>query len=494
MRPISPRLSAHRRASRRLSGFGLVVLVATAPFLLAACGDDDESGSGSGSGSASEPASGIEGDGTDFEVREVPGEYPTIQEGVDAAEPGDLVLIDEGTYEEAVTVETENIVIRGLDRNKVILDGGFELENGFIVFSNGVAVENLTTRNYKGNGVFFTGDYDADRVLTGYRASYITSHNTGDYGLYSFNVTKGQFDHSYASGSPDAGYYVGQCNPCDTLITDVVGENNMLGYSGTNSTGVTIVNSEFMNNILGIVPNSQDGEELPPNAGTNIIGNYVHDNNNPEAPGNNDAFRVAIGTGIALAGTENNVVERNVITGNDRFGVILINWIHDVFGGETSYDVIDNVVRDNYIRGADEGASIALGIIDSSEGPQGNCFADNDVDTPSLPADLETIAPCEGEPGTGFDTIDQYIDRFPPGPEFIPYEDVPAPELNFENMPDAATAPPRPATDVPMEIDLDAIEMPEIPADTESGTTDTTGTDATATTAAGSESSDTTAG
>jgi hypothetical protein len=428
-----------------------------AALLLAGCGDDDDTGSGEGGGS-SDGATTTEA--ADYTVRDVPDDYPTIQAAVDAAAPGDLVLIGEGTYEEGVIVETENLVIRGIDRNKVILDGGFEKENGFIVFSDGVAIENLTARNYVGNGVFFTGDYDADRVLTGYRASYITAHNNGDYGIYSFNVTKGQFDNSYASGSPDAGYYVGQCDPCDTVLTEVVGENNMLGYSGTNSTGVTIVSSEFMNNIIGIVPNSQDGEELAPNAGTVIVGNYIHDNNNDEAPGNNDGFRVGRGTGIVLAGTENNVIERNTITGNRRFGVLMLPWIADLLGGGTDYDIIDNSVRDNDLTGAEEGAQLVLAMVDSSAGTDGNCFAGNEFET-SLPADIEVVAPCEGVGGSGFDTIESYVDRFGPGAEFVPYEDVPAPTLDFENMPDAATAPPQPATDVPMDIDVDAITRPE---------------------------------
>jgi hypothetical protein len=419
----------------------LTLLLAVA-LLAASCGDDDTT-------TTAEPT---------HTVRNVPDDYPTIQEAVDAADPGDLVLIGPGTYAEGVVVQTEDLVIRGTDRNEVILDGGYETENGIIIFSDGVAVENMTVRNYTSNALFWTGDYEAERTLTGYRASYITAHNNGNYGIYAFNATKGQIDNSYGSNSPDSGFYIGQCNPCDALIVDILSENSMLGYSGTNSTGVTIARSEFRNNYLGVVPNSQDGEELAPNAGTTLIGNYIHDNNNAEVPGNNDDFRIGLGTGVILIGVENNVVERNTIVDNHRFGVIILPWIGEVFGGST-WEVVDNRVVDNYIRGAEEGADIALGLIDSAS-TGGNCFADNDFET-SLPEDLETIAPCEGEAGSGFATIDQYIDRFPQGPEYLDYQDMPAPELDFENMPDAASAPPQPATNVPMEIDLDAIERPE---------------------------------
>ena len=88
----------------------------------------------------------------------MPDDYPTITEAVDAAVPGDLVLICPGTYNEAVNVTTDDITIRGLDRNEVILDGEFELDNGIrILGAHGVVVENLTAQNYTTNGVFGPG-------------------------------------------------------------------------------------------------------------------------------------------------------------------------------------------------------------------------------------------------------------------------------------------------------------------------------------------------
>src|SRR3546814_17112705 len=66
------------------------------------------------------------GSSTGATVR-VPEDHDTIQEAVDAANPGDLVLIAPGTYEEAVDVTVENLTITGLDRNEVEPDGGFEL-------------------------------------------------------------------------------------------------------------------------------------------------------------------------------------------------------------------------------------------------------------------------------------------------------------------------------------------------------------------------------
>ena len=53
----------------------------------------------------------------------VPADYPTVQEAVDHAEPGGMVLIAPGVYHESVVVTTPYITIRGEDRNRTILDG-----------------------------------------------------------------------------------------------------------------------------------------------------------------------------------------------------------------------------------------------------------------------------------------------------------------------------------------------------------------------------------
>jgi pectin methylesterase-like acyl-CoA thioesterase len=130
---------------------------------LASCGDDGDDGASDGSG---QPDEGSDAGGATLGV---PGDHDTIQAAVDAAEPGDLILVEPGVYEESVSVTTDELTIRGTDRNEVILDGGFELDNGVrVTGAAGVAIENMTARNYTRNGFFWTG-------VEGYRASYLTT-------------------------------------------------------------------------------------------------------------------------------------------------------------------------------------------------------------------------------------------------------------------------------------------------------------------------------
>ncbi len=462
--------------STRRRATWLVGLLAAVALLTAAC----SSGSSTTSTATTEVSA---GSGT---VIHVPADKPTIQSAVDSAAPGDLILVSPGTYHEAVDVTTDYLDIRGTDRNAVILDGTFQLENGVRVLNaKGVAVENMTARNYTGNGFFWTG-------VDGYRGSYLTSFRTGNYGLYAFDSTNGQFDHSYASGSPDAGVYIGQCQPCDAVISDVTSEYNGLGYSGTNSGGnLVIVNSIFRHNRAGVVPNSGSYEQCYPERKTTIIGNVVYDNNQADTPAI-DVALLAMGNGILVAGGRQNDIERNLVYDHERTGIGLVPFPEEdandkvptseqmerpcseqkndptpdpKSAGTVIWPAADNKVIGNDVSGSGLG-DLAFGDL-SGEGPasEHNCFSDNTFVT-SAPANIETLAPCTGD-GTGdpkagaLDLVALIATARPPSGDYkITPEPKPQP-----NMPDAETAPARPMTDGPMTVDLDAIVLPSKPTD-----------------------------
>jgi hypothetical protein len=438
---------------------------------LGACSDDDASDNAAGGAESSD-------------TLRVPDDFETIQAAVSAAAPGDLVLIAPGTYNEAVDVETEEVTIRGLDRNEVVLDGEFTLENGIRVLADGVAVENMTARNFTTNGFFWTG-------VTGYRGSYLNAVRNGDYGVYAYDAVEGQFDHIYASGSPDAGVYIGECYPCDALVTDVISEHNGLGYSGTNAGGnLVIVNSTWRNNRAGIVPNSGSYEGCYPQRGATIVGNVVHDNNQADTPAIDTAL-LAMGNGILLAGGNRDVIERNLVFDHERTGIGLVPYpeeeASDVVPPEEDWDRPCAETEDD-VPYVDDPAQLALVLWDSTQNRvvgndvsgsgladlaaatlavdpanAGNCFSDN-IFTTTAPLDLEALAPCDGD-ATATDwtrgPLDLGVLIAAVRPPSVDYQVAPLPDPGVQpNLPDAETAPARPATGGPDAVDVDAIALP----------------------------------
>jgi plastocyanin len=386
-------------------------------------------------------------------ARRVPGDYRTIQAAVNAAKPGDLVLVSPGVYREEVKVTIPSLVIRGTDRNQVIVDGEFRRPNAISVTADGVAVENLTVRNAVANGLFWTG-------VTGYRASYVTASANGDYGIYAFGSRDGVFEHSYASGSPDAGFYIGQCNPCDAVIDDVVSEGNALGYSGTNASDLDIVRSVFRRNWAGIVPNTGDYELLPPFRDVRIVGNLVEDNGNRSAPGAQVEWS-GFGNGIVLAGGNDTLVQRNRVLDHPNHGILVTPNLDQHF-----WTSAGNQVRDNLIAGSGR-ADLAL----AGPAGAGNCFSGNQARS-SVPVGLQTFQSCDGlrlparmDLSTTLLSLGLVAEA---NREAFPHnrsQDAP-PAPPQPQQPGGAAAPVRPAVGIYSEhrIDLDQIALPAAPA------------------------------
>lgn len=304
------------------------------------------------------------------------------QSVVDAAHEGDLVILADGEYKMQLNVTVPGLRIRGESRHGVVFNGENTREIGInVVKTDRVVVENLTVRNYTRHGVFF---YHA----TGYWVRYVNAHNMGLYGIYAFDSRCGQIDNSYASGGADSGFYIGECFPCDATITDIVAESNALGYSGTNAGGnLVLKDSNWVNNAMGIVPNTLDGEDGPPQRGIIIKDNVIANNNAITAPGTSLAGTF-YGVGIALAGGSSNIVTGNTVTNHALAGIILAPlpdqnlWMpfgNTVWGNTVSHDAA--LYPDSY----DLGQNLLSG--------PGNCWSHNTFGN-SQPVSIEDLYPC----------------------------------------------------------------------------------------------------
>jgi hypothetical protein len=137
--------------------------------------------------------------------------------------------------------------------------------------------------------------------------------------------------------------------------------------------------------------------------------------------------------------------------------------------GALLWDAYQNEVTDNVVSDSRE-ADLAVASAGTDLSTLGNCFSDNEFTT-SAPLEVESLAPCNGEPAAGGDWtagdlgVARWISEQASLPPEVDWKEAPLPELEaHDNMPDAATAPARPATDVPFAIDFDAITVPDAPA------------------------------
>lgn len=417
------------------------------------------------------------------------GRFSTIQAAVDAASPGDWIVIAPGDYKErgdytthkptsmvgaGVWIDKPHLHLIGMSRSGVVVDGtksgptcssaaadqdrgpangsGHWGRNGIEVYrASGVTIQNLTVCNFlsgsdgSGNQIWWNGGYDTATIgMHSYMGSYLSTTSTyydrndpaqATYGIFVSNADgPGLINRTYASNMNDSGYYIGACADCNAVLKRAHAENNVLGYSGTNSGGhLVISNGEWNDNGEGIDTNSQSNGDLPaPQDGACPSGNgscliitrnWIHDNNNRDVPGNGLGL---VGAGVVVAGGRNDTIANNHFANNGAWAVALVPYITGVDNGPTDCTTgggtwdnpfIDSLaggpacffndygmrVRDNEFSGnggfgnptngdlADLSDFSAVGIPPAAPG-QGNCYSGN-IDAAGLtsaPADLQT--------------------------------------------------------------------------------------------------------
>jgi hypothetical protein len=374
--------------------------------------------------------------GQEVRVIRVPGDAETVQLAIEMAEAGDIVLLDRGTYPGAVVVPEDagSITIRGVDRNAVVLDGGYEQEHAISVLADRVTLENLSATGFEGNAFEWID-------VEGFTGRYLTAWNVEYYGVYAISSTDGLIEDSYVSGAADAAFYVGECRPCDTTIRRVTASLSAIGYSGTNASALLLRDSVFERNGTGIMPNSYNEERLPPQASMLVIDNMVTDSGRVPTP-NAGPLGGFHGMGIAIAGGVENWVRGNQIMGSARYGIALYPTLQREGPPWTPER---NVVRENDVSGS------GLADLAISEGSgAGNCFKANTA-AATLPADLAASSSCPvgSAEGYGDAGVAALLAVPPPEADTVTmselgdrpdYSEMPEPEAQ-PNLPGAADLP-----------------------------------------------------
>ena len=126
----------------------LVAAIAAVALFAGACSSDD-SGDGGGDDAKTRVTSVEDG----LEAIRVPGDQKTIQAAVDSAEAGDLILVSEGVYKEAVDVTTADITIRGVEPAESSVEAGLPSDVNAILanidFADSAARQNEVKATWK---------------------------------------------------------------------------------------------------------------------------------------------------------------------------------------------------------------------------------------------------------------------------------------------------------------------------------------------------------
>lgn len=205
----------------------------------------------------------------------------------------------------------------------------------FVDRADGFVLRNIKVRHAREHDIYVleTDGYVLDRFKTFY---------AGGYGVLTFVEDHGLIQNCDAAGNGDSGIYPGSGAPTlvdrDTSFYPTArysqtmrwcdSHHNTGGFSGTNSHGTRITQNNFYDNSLGYTTDVFTAAGHP---GFPQKGNVVEDNNffsnnfNPYLKGSDVAPFIGspVGTGLWLAGGNDNVVRNNHFYDNWRRGMML---------------------------------------------------------------------------------------------------------------------------------------------------------------------------
>ncbi len=271
----------------------------------------------------------------------------SIQDAVDAAHPGDTIVLKRGSYDGGILVSTNRLTIVGAGPSTVLRDTGtnhclnFAGPTGICVADpsqqttvRGVTIKNLTVRGFDAFGIFGFG---TDRLSV----SGVHAIDNAEYGIAEFNSTRGVFVRNLAAGSTEeAGLYVGDiANAHNTLVKDNVSVGNALGILVRHAHNVTVTGNRFIGNCAGVAL-VDDGQ--PGGQGDTRLTRNVISHNNESCPPSEEAPPLE-GTGVIIFGGHHNTIRGNQIIGNR--GTVDVSGGVFLAPGSTNNLIVKNTIR-----------------------------------------------------------------------------------------------------------------------------------------------------
>ncbi len=260
---------------------------------------------------------------TRTEVSVAPGE--SVQAALDAAGPGTVVRLAEGTYEGSLALTEPGVRLVGAGSGRTVIvpgavapttipplhDAPDDVVSGIAVHAvSDVEIEGLTVRGFSGAGVYV-------HSCSGVRLRDVEADANRVWGLYLRESSDLAVERCRASASQYAGVAFAFCPEAEAVVSDSDCTGSAFGVFVDNSSRVRVVGNRCHGNAAGILLLHQTYEgELPGGvrdclvAGNETVGNTLAaGGEEPDALG--AAGPPISGVGIAAIG-----VERVAVVGN----------------------------------------------------------------------------------------------------------------------------------------------------------------------------------
>ena len=345
----------------------------------------------------------------------------SIQAAIDAASPGDTILVEPGTYKGTdskygLRITKNNLRLIGKvvpgrgDKGKVRLLATGAQETGVYAAPSGCdykvsadsdlgqacakrAVKGFYIRGFTVDGFPVNGIQT--RWVDGFEFVRNESANNLNNGIYPTLSANGLVQNNVSYGSLDTAMWVAGSENVRVIGNEMYG--SVIGFEITVSNKVWVTQNKIHGNTLGIGlfhPNGAGNPPKPVMADWVIEHNDVRDNNlkNNAVEG---TFQSSLppGIGILLAGVSDHVIAKNTVAGNNFVGIGVLGWCTANAGTDNDCSLNppiadpaanNNLISQNKVSG--NGGSpppIAIAFLAADityfefEGSSGNCFEKN---------------------------------------------------------------------------------------------------------------------